>query len=564
MLTLFLCGLQAQNTFNVAAMNVDGLPNTIMGFSLNPDGPGASGTLAISQKLATMGYDIIGVSEDFNYDTELMQFMTSYRCGTFRGGIEASGFNLNITFNTDGLNLLWRQQYLIQNEGIHGWHKKYGKFTNGADELIDKGFRFYQVTINDSLTIDLYIVHMDAETDPQDLAARWSQWSQLTDMILSSNNGNPIVVMGDTNSRYTRDKILDLFTNPLEADGRFTVTDAWIEKEYDGVYPEFGTDALMVWELGYQKGEVVDKVFYINNKQSQYTLSANYYLQDTSFVDSTGSPLADHWPIVVEFTYEKRAYSPGKYHSNVASINWQGEDPTAGGQYYIYNPQSHKFLANNDLTPITVTEPTHPWVLTSKSVNGNVHIMNMFTSAYSFNLRKDGSSAIPSLSLDTQTIELATSATNTTRNAYKIHRTASPKRYLNCNTDGSLTGAQNTGEQNDWLFVSVQQLRDSMRTTDNYEATICHNETYSDAVFTSDLSEEGIYQETLVNHMGYDSVVTLTLHVLPTSECEATALPETKTGQITATKMLINGHLFIRREEVFFDSTGRRINTIHR
>ena len=608
---LLLCGAQAQNTFNVAAMNVDGLPTTILGININPDGHGAEGSLAISKKLATMGYDIIGLSEDFNYNTELMQYMTEYDCGTYRGGIDMSNYKANISFDTDGLNLLWKKVgFAAFNERIIGWNQKYGKFDNGADELIDKGFRFYQVTIHDSVTIDLYIVHMDAECDEQDLAARWSQWSQLASMILSSNNGNPIIVMGDTNSRYTRDKIIDNFINPLEEDGRFTVRDAWVEKEYDNVYPEFGTNSLMVGDLGYQKGEVVDKVLYINNISSAYTISANYYLQDVSFVNEQGEPLADHWPVVVEFTYEKRSYAPGTYNTNAANINWQGENPTAGGRYYIYHPQNRIFLGNNDTELTAVTEPFYSWTMTPKSQNDNIYTMTMFSGAYYFNLSKSGLSANPTLSATEETTQISASGTNTARNAYKIHRTAYPARYLNHGDEG-FTGAKNTSAWNDWLFVSVQQFRDSMRSFAHWERTICSNEAMTEAPFAG-IREAGNYEGTIVNHLGYDSVVTLTLHVLPAYEFHenhtlsvgdsvlfrgtmfhATApgtfhledpyvtvegcdsvyyativveaimtgidsigdMPQTPKSQ----KILRDGHLYIRRGEKLYDLTGKEV-----
>ena len=549
---LGLNGLRAQNTFNVAAMNVDGLPQSIAGININPDSKGAAGALAISQKLATMGYNVIGVSEDFNYHTELMTYMTTdYNFGTYRGPI--SGLPVP-KFNTDGLELFWKKNITVHNEQIYSWNQTYGWGGNGADEMIDKGFRFYQVTFNDSVTVDVYIVHMDAETDEQDLLARWSQLAQITAMILSSNNGNPVIVMGDTNCRYTRDKLLDYFINPINADPRFTIRDAWIEKEYDGVYPEFGAEAMMVHTLGYQKGEVVDKVFYINNTQSEYQLSANFYLQDTSFVNEAGEPLADHWPIVVEFTYEKKPVAKHVYQSNAAQIAWQGENPTAGGRYYIYHPASHTFLQNNDLSLQAVTEPTYAWTMTYQSVNQNVYTMNMFSGAYFFNLRKDGSSAKPSLSSQTQTIEL--SASTTTANAYKIRRTASPARVLNYGNDG-YTGANSWTEWNDWLFVSEQQLRDSMRTYATYEAATCPGEPYEDALF-SGLTEDGIYQTTVTNQMGYDSIVTLTLTVLPASECQGTALPEVCDERADAKIVLLNGQLYIRRDEALFDLTGRR------
>ena len=54
-----------EGTFTAVALNVDGLPNKIATYDLNPDGPGRNGTLKISQYLASKGYDFIGCSEDF-------------------------------------------------------------------------------------------------------------------------------------------------------------------------------------------------------------------------------------------------------------------------------------------------------------------------------------------------------------------------------------------------------------------------------------------------------------------------------------------------------------------
>ncbi len=599
-------------------MNVDGLPTSILGINLNPDGHGSEGSLAISQKLATMGYDIIGVSENFNYNSELMQYMGEYSCGTYRGGITTGNFQANISFDTDGLNLLWKTNgFHAYNERIIGWNQKNGKFQDGADELIDKGFRFYQVTINDSVTIDLYIVHMDAECTDADLAARWSQWSQLASMILSSNNGNPIIVMGDTNSRYTRDRIIENFFDPLEADGRFSVTDAWIEHERDGVFPAFGDNALMVGELGFQKGEVVDKVIYINNISSIYTLSANYYRQDTTFVSEDNVPLADHWPVVVEFTYEKRSYEPGTYNTNAARINWVGENPTAGGRYYIYHPQNNIFLGTDDNQLEAVTEPLFTWVMTPVSWSGNDCTMKMFSGAYYFNLAKSGafgSSATPTLSVTEQTIELCPTWNDyQNRNAYKIFRKADPTRYLNHGGEG-FSAAKSASGWNDWLFISVEQFRDSMRTYAQWERTICSNEAMTESPFVG-LNAEGTYTGTIVNHLGYDSVVTLTLHVLPAYEfheshtiavgdsvlfrgtkfhattagtfhledpyhsehdCDsiyyATITVEEKittdiqnfsTGTQRSEIILHKGHLYIRRENVLFDLTGRCVGALN-
>ena len=92
-------------TFTAVSMNVDGLPTDLLGFiNINEGGPGPEGTRAIGQKMAEYGWDIIGVSEDFNYNDELMEALSEdYNAGTHRGGVSW------LTNNTDGLNLLWKK-----------------------------------------------------------------------------------------------------------------------------------------------------------------------------------------------------------------------------------------------------------------------------------------------------------------------------------------------------------------------------------------------------------------------------------------------------------------------
>lgn len=306
--------LLAKKRFTAVVLNVDGLPSKAFGITMNPDSKGADGSRAISQKLNTMGYDVIGVSEDFNYNSEICSALTGYTTGTWRGGIEGAGGLFGGLaailggggIDTDGLNFFTRDAVCRQsNERWTKWNKRYGTTSDGSDELIKKGYRYYTVTMNDGVEVDVYILHMDAETSSGDIAARESQMEQLTTDILSTHNGRPIIVMGDTNCRYTRDRVKSLFIDVIDADPRFTIHDAWVEHARMGGYPGFGSDALLVSDLGYRRGEVVDKVFYINNTEATYRLQAEIFAQDISFIGENGEPLADHWPMVVTFSYEK-------------------------------------------------------------------------------------------------------------------------------------------------------------------------------------------------------------------------------------------------------------------
>lgn len=342
-------GKLSQKMFTAVAMNVDGMPRSIKiaGFyelKLNPDGKEAAGATAIGQKLVGMGYDFIGVSEDFNYDNEIRaQINGVYSGGTHRGGITVTASTYmsylakKTLFDTDGLNLFWRTDGIsVEGESWTAWTAHNGYTEDGADGLINKGFRYYCVTLPDGKSqVDVYIHHMDAEITEGDLAARESQLNQLVSYIKNTHNGRPIIVMGDTNCRYTRDRLKELFIDTLNDDPRFTCRDPWIDFGREGLYPAYGSSAIMAADFGYRQGEVVDKLFYINNTESDIRIEAETYTQDLSFVYDAGEPLADHWPCAVLFTY--RDYDPD---------NNDDETPDEGGwkQVYLRNVGTQDFL----------------------------------------------------------------------------------------------------------------------------------------------------------------------------------------------------------------------------
>ncbi|MCF0199155.1 MAG: hypothetical protein HUK02_07500, partial [Bacteroidaceae bacterium] len=313
--------MMAKKTFTACALNVDGMPKEIKAagiitITLNDDAKEGLGATAIGRRLNTSGYDVVGLMEDFNFHSEIMAQATDYTAMTHRGKIESTAeaieriaFQKSPVFDIDGLELLTRNAHATASgESWTAWASHNGYTDSGADGLIDKGYRYYTITLTDGTEFDLYILHMDAETNPADNAAREAQLQQLAQAILASNNGRPILVMGDTNCRYTRDPLQTKFINLINADARFTCKDAWIEHVRDGIYPAQNGNSIMVDAEGYRRGEVVDKIFYINNTASNIRIAAEQFRQDLSFVGEDGYPLADHWPIVVEFSFHN--YDP--------------------------------------------------------------------------------------------------------------------------------------------------------------------------------------------------------------------------------------------------------------
>ena len=290
-------------TFTCATYNVDGLPEKVLGFiSLNGDGPGSDGTEKISEKIATSGWDIVTFQENFTYNSELKSAMSAYY--TFGTHREFSLLQAVGTADTDGLGFATLNSTCsFSGESWWAFTEKYGGLTSGADENLKKGIRHYVVTMKDGVEIDLLVTHMNSGSDSGHISARASQLAQIAAYInkISANN-RPIIFMGDTNCRYTRDDMFQYLFNNL--DSNLTYADPWVEYSWNGVYPTYPSESLMVPSkdssstLTEQTGEVVDKIIYFNNPEADTQIVANYYLNDTSFAG-----MADHNPVVAEFTY---------------------------------------------------------------------------------------------------------------------------------------------------------------------------------------------------------------------------------------------------------------------
>lgn len=291
---------QKLTSFTATALNVDGLPSLI-----NNDGPGSNGTKLISTYLKSKDYDIIGISEDFEYHDELKSDMACYSWGTYRGSVNV--LNLFSPANTDGLEFAWNTNTVsVTNESWTQWsHSESGD----GNQYIKKGFRHYDMTLDGGQVIDVYVLHMDAGDVPQ---SREQQWSQMADVVNAANPNRPKLIIGDTNSRWTREDIGANFVNRLNG---FSVGDPWVKFWRGGVFPKPGTGDLTDQSdpANLSNYEVVDKLLYLNPTYAEgaLQLSPKYFRleQDYTYgtVDGSGNtkPLGDHRPAVAEFTLIK-------------------------------------------------------------------------------------------------------------------------------------------------------------------------------------------------------------------------------------------------------------------
>ncbi|MEV4314797.1 endonuclease/exonuclease/phosphatase family protein [Actinocrispum sp. NPDC049592] len=266
-------------TLNVLTYNVAGLPE---GISSAPT-PRASSTTAIGQRLGP--YDLVNVQEDFNYHANLYAADTHpYRTPTSGGAGIGSGLNTlsSLPYDTDDFE---RTRW------------KSCQFDSG-DCLTPKGFTFMRLRLAEGVYVDVYNLHTNAGTNPGDQSSRADNLRQLTAFIGTHSAGNAVIVMGDTNTRYTR--AADTIRTFAADNG---LTDAWVQLQRGGIPPAAGSDPSICPE---STCEVVDKVLYRGNKLISLTATA-YDNEHAAFLDPSGKMLSDHDPVAVRFSWSRAA-----------------------------------------------------------------------------------------------------------------------------------------------------------------------------------------------------------------------------------------------------------------
>lgn len=307
-------------SIKVATYNVDGLPEKLDLFDLpwilrplawiyklikgtteitiNDNQGKSECTRKIGEYLCSSNSDIIGLQEDFNYHGELVKPLSSiYKFGTHLGGFSLSDLFSRTEwfshfplprFRCDGLSIIVRNRIKILGEEIVRWKKSYGYVGHANDLLTHKGFRYYPLLIDDEVSVDVYILHLDAdfynpETCPdvsKDIEARESQLQQLVSYIMNRGVNNPVIVMGDMNSssRYSWDNenIKKNLLDPINDAQGLTIKQVLPDDDY--TIPD------------------VDRIYYINNSRLKNQIRPIECLYDTELRN-----LSDHTPLIARF-----------------------------------------------------------------------------------------------------------------------------------------------------------------------------------------------------------------------------------------------------------------------
>lgn len=190
----------------------------------------------------------------------------------------------------------------VANYAVTRWSNCFGTTTSdGGDCLAEKGFSFARITLSAGIDVDFYNLHADAGQDTSSQAARRANITQLITAINANSVGRAVIVVGDTNSYYTRDtdNIKDLLVAGF--------TDTWVWLVNGGVVPITGAlnnSGCPPPEGSGNAGsgpncELKDKIFFRSGTTVQ--IAAVDYDVLTNFVDNLGAPLSDHLPVLAQF-----------------------------------------------------------------------------------------------------------------------------------------------------------------------------------------------------------------------------------------------------------------------
>jgi hypothetical protein len=271
-------------TLSVLTYNVAGLPAAVSSSKPEANHPQISPLLN--------AYDLVLVQEDFAYHDLLVADVAHPHQSIKDDSPGDFGIGLG-----DGLNTF--SQLPFDDFTRVTWSDCFGLFTNGSDCLTPKGMSFQRHELAPGVVLDVYNWHADAGNDEEDRAARRSNTRQLYDFIAAHSAGNAVLVLGDTNSRYTREG--DVLPEMLAAAG---LTDVWVELERGGLLPAIGSALTAGCAADPSAGdcERVDKVLYRSSEALRLE-ALDHEVLAALFSDAAGAPLSDHDPVYALFRY---------------------------------------------------------------------------------------------------------------------------------------------------------------------------------------------------------------------------------------------------------------------
>lgn len=151
---------------------------------------------------------------------------------------------------------------------------------NSGDCLAFKGFSVARTELTPGVCVDIYNVHGEAGNDAGDQALKVTNTRDLVAFMAVYSAGRAVIMGGDFNMRLRR---------PHDADNlAFLTSETGINNACEA--------------LGIVDEEAIDKFFFRSNTSVTLTPISCRFESDI-FVTTDGSPLSDHEPLAVGFTW---------------------------------------------------------------------------------------------------------------------------------------------------------------------------------------------------------------------------------------------------------------------
>ncbi|PWW80152.1 hypothetical protein C7212DRAFT_159933 [Tuber magnatum] len=281
---LFTVQAATSGSLRALVYNVAGLPDVLS--SSDP----SENTPYISQRL--VNYHLINVQEDFNHHAALYASDSHPHRTPTSGGVPLG----------DGLNTLSNFPYIDFTRTT--WDDCN---SNSGDCLTPKGFTAMRLQLDPHVWVDVYNLHTDAGSETGDLDARRKNVGQIVEYIKTFSAGMPVVIMGDTNMRYTT-----VSDSARALASGAAATDAWVQTWKGGVPPAENGDALVcpfpfadaiTNQATLSACETVDKILYRSSPALTLNAVAMTNEHRAFLHPTTGAPLSDHYPLSASFEW---------------------------------------------------------------------------------------------------------------------------------------------------------------------------------------------------------------------------------------------------------------------
>ena len=246
-------------------------------------------------------YDIVVTQEDFDWwaddlaDLDFVDYHERLRAdathefasvphpGPAAVGIDGRDPERPLPSVGDGLGILSR--FPLTDEVRVPWTHCRGLIDSASDCLAMKGFMVAAVEVGDGAEFDVYTLHAEAGSDPEDNVLQAEQFVQLTEFIDEHSAGRAVILGGDTNLH-------------LEPDHEDRAHDSAV---WEGFLDATGlTDVCSV--VTCPDPGAIDKVAWRDADGLTFE-PLEFRHDDAVFSDADGEALSDHPPVAVDWTW---------------------------------------------------------------------------------------------------------------------------------------------------------------------------------------------------------------------------------------------------------------------